>query len=227
MLAACPSGSGDHGHSCIQRALFSATITPFVQELSSSFLHDMVSVSVGVDNAGASTIDQRLVFVGREDGKLLGLRQLVQSGIKPPVLLFVQSKERAKALYSELVYDGINVDAIHADRTPQQREDSIARFRRGETWVLICTDLMARGVDFRGVQMVINYDLPQSAVSYIHRIGRTGRAGCTGQAVTFFTESDIPNIRSIVNVMKLSGSEVPDWLQNVKQVSVTCCPDLL
>ena len=85
--------------------------------------------------------------------------------------------------------------------------------------MLICTDLMARGVDFKGVKMVINYDLPQSAVAYIHRIGRTGRAGQIGEAVTFFTEADIERMRPIVNVMKLSGSPVPEWLLNLKQVS--------
>ena len=79
--------------------------------------------------------------------------------------------------------------------------------------------LALRGVDFKGVQMVINYDLPQSAVSYIHRIGRTGRAGRKGKAVTFFTENDISNLRSIANVMKLSGCDVPDWMLSIKALN--------
>jgi ATP-dependent RNA helicase DDX52/ROK1 len=81
---------------------------------------------------------------------------------------------------------------------------------------------MARGVDFKGVQMVINYDLPLSPVSYIHRIGRTGRAGRKGTAVTFFTESDINNLRSIANVMRLSGCDVPDWMLAIKAVKIKC-----
>jgi ATP-dependent RNA helicase DDX52/ROK1 len=85
-----------------------------VRELASSFLKDPVTVQIGVENSGAETIDQKLVFVGREDGKLLAIRQLIQQGLKPPVLLFVQSKERAKDLFRELAYDGINVDMIHA-----------------------------------------------------------------------------------------------------------------
>ena len=205
----------------LQRALFSATIGPFVKELAASFLNNPIELSVGVANAGASSIDQRLVFVGREDGKLIAIRQLIQQGeLKPPVLLFLQNKERAKELFRELVYEGINVDVIHGDRSQQQREDVIRKFRLGETWVLICTDLMARGIDFKGVKMVINYDLPQSGVAYIHRIGRTGRAGRAGEAVTLFTENDIPKMRSIANVMKLSGCKVPDWLLAVKQVCV-------
>ena len=203
----------------LQRALFSATIGPFVQELAASFLNNPVEVNIGVVNAGATSIDQRLVFVGREDGKLLAIRQLIQRGeLKPPVLLFLQNKERAKELFRELVYEGINIDVIHGDRSQQQREHVIRKFRLGETWVLICTDLMARGIDFKGVKMVINYDLPQSGVAYIHRIGRTGRAGRQGEAITLFTEKDIPNMRSIANVMKLSGCKVPDWLLAVKQV---------
>jgi ATP-dependent RNA helicase DDX52/ROK1 len=202
----------------LQRALFSATIGPLVQNLANSILVNKIQITVGVENSGASTIDQKLVFVGREEGKLLGIRQLIQQGITPPVLVFMQSKVRAKELFLELVYDGIRVDVIHAERTAQQREDVIKQFRLGNIWVLICTDLMARGVDFKGVQMVINYDFPQSAVSYIHRIGRTGRAGRTGTAVTFFTEADIPRLRSIANVMKLSGCEIPDWIMSIKQV---------
>lgn len=203
----------------VQRCLFSATVGPLVQELADGLLSDPVRVSVGTVNAGAASIDQRLVFVSNEEGKLLAVRQLVQAGLRPPVLVFVQSKARAEALLRELVYDGINVDCIHAERTQQQREKVIAGFRSGAIWVLVCTDLMARGVDFKGVRMVVNYDLPQTAVSYIHRIGRTGRAGMRGTAVTLFTEADVGRLRSIANVMRLSGCEVPDWMLGIKQLS--------
>lgn len=211
ILAQCPATG-------VQRALFSATLGSFVKELASAFLRDPVEVTIGAENTGASTIKQRLVFVGREDGKLLAMRQLIQEGLKPPVLVFMQSIDRAKDLFKELIYDGINVDVMHAGRSAHQREDIMRRFRIGDIWVLICTDLMARGIDFQGVQMVVNYDLPVSAVNYIHRIGRTGRAGRTGEAVTFFTEEDMPRIRPIANVIKLSGCEVPDWMLQIKAV---------
>ena len=93
-------------------------------------------------------------------------------GITPPVLIFMQSKDRAQALFGELLYDGIRVDVIHAGRSPSAREASVAKFRKGDTWVLICTDLVARGVDFKAVNLVINYDLPLDGVTYVHRIGR-------------------------------------------------------
>lgn len=168
ILAQCPRTG-------ILRGLFSATIGAFVRELATAFLQNPIEVSIGIENAGASTINQKLVFVGREDGKLLAIRQLVQEGLKPPVLLFVQSIDRAKELFRELVYDGINVDIMHSSRSDYQREEIMRRFRIGEIWILICTDLMARGIDFQGVQMVINYDLPLTPVNYIHRIGRTGK----------------------------------------------------
>jgi ATP-dependent RNA helicase DDX52/ROK1 len=97
-----------------------------------------------------------------------------------------------------------------------QRDSAIESFRSGKTWVMIATDLMARGIDFKGVAMVINYDFPQSVQSYIHRIGRTGRAGREGEAVTFFTKEDAEYLKIVVNVMKESGCEVPDWMLNLK-----------
>lgn len=90
---------------------------------------------------------------------------------------------------------------------------------RGDTWVLICTDLVARGVDFKAVNLVINYDLPSDGVTYVHRIGRTGRAGRQGRAITFFTESDFDNLRTIANVMRLSGCDVPEWMLQLKRQS--------
>jgi superfamily II DNA/RNA helicase len=203
----------------LQRALFSATIGPFIQELADSFLQNPIRVLIGQENSGAPSIRQRLIFAGREDGKILALRNLLHEGqLTPPILLFTQSIERSKQLFRELAFDGLSVEVMHSDRTASQREGIINRFRVGDIWILICTDLMARGIDFKAVKMIVNYDLPQSAVSYIHRIGRTGRGGREGEAITFFTEEDIPNMRSIVNVMKLSGCEVPAWLLTVKQV---------
>ena len=208
------------------RALFSATLGPTVRHLSESILRSPIDITTGIHAGiggnsaagGASEhIQQELKFVGREEGKLLAIRQLVAGGITPPVLIFMQSKERAQALFGELLYDGIRVDVIHAGRSHANREASVQKFRRGETWVLICTDLVARGVDFKAVNLVINYDLPNEGVSYVHRIGRTGRAGRAGRAITFFTEADFDNLRTIANVMRLSGCDVPEWMLTMKR----------
>lgn len=220
IFAACTSAT-------VQRAMFSATMLQGVEEMAQSVLRDPIKVAIGVKNAGASTIDQKLVFVGKEEGKLVAMKQLIHDGLQVPALLFVQNKERANELYHELLYDGINVGAVHADRTKEQRDEVIRQFRTGAVWVLICTDLMSRGMDFKAVNMVINYDFPQSAVSYIHRIGRTGRGGRTGKAVTFFTEDDMMYLRSIANVMKLSGCDVPAWMLALKKTSVRARKELL
>jgi len=203
-------------HPRVQRALFSATMTDHVTELVTSVLRDPVRLSVGLPNAGATTIEQRLIFVGREQGKLLALRQLIQDGLRPPVLVFVRSKERAKELHRELVFDGINVGIVDSDLSAEKCDAALRNFRLGKVWVLLCTDLLARGIDFKGVNMVINYDFPPSTISYIHRIGRTGRAGRSGLAVTLFTESDVPTLRSIANVIRLSGGSVPDWMLSLQ-----------
>jgi len=197
-------------------ALFSATMPPRVEELARTVLHNPVRVHIGERNAATVDVEQELVFAGREDGKLIAIRRYIQEGIKPPILIFVQSKSRAIELFNELVYDGINVDVIHAERTQQQRDNVVKQFRAGRVWVLIATDLMARGLDFKGVNVVINYDFPANAVDYIHRVGRTGRAGRRGKAITFFTEADGPSLKSIVNVMRASGCDVPQWMLELK-----------
>ncbi|XP_030602359.1 putative ATP-dependent RNA helicase DDX52 [Archocentrus centrarchus] len=202
----------------VRRAFFSATCTPDVEQWCRLNLDNLVSVNIGHRNAAVDTVDQQLLFVGTENGKLVAMRDIIKKGFLPPMLVFVQTIERARELFHELVYEGINVDVIHADRTQQQRDNVVNSFRSGKIWVLICTALLARGIDFKGVNLVVNYDFPTSAVEYIHRIGRTGRAGHQGKAVTFFTESDKPLLRSIANVMKQAGCPVPDYMIGFKKI---------
>jgi ATP-dependent RNA helicase DDX52/ROK1 len=214
ILSYCPK---DKGGFQLQTMMFSATLPPAVCELAGSLLSDPMRVSIGDVNAAAPDVEQKLLFITNEDGKLFSFRQLLTEGkLKPPCLIFVQSKDRAKELFGELVYDGIFVDAVHGDRTKAQRDNSVRSFREGKTWMLICTDLMARGVDFKGVETVINYDFPQSSSTYIHRIGRTGRAGRSGTAITMFTIEDFEHLRGIVGVMRQSGCEVPEWMLRLK-----------
>ncbi|GLT55779.1 hypothetical protein SLA2020_288710 [Shorea laevis] len=180
----------------ITRSMFSATLPDFVEDLARTIMHDAVRVIVGRN----------------EEGKLLALHQSFAESLNPPVLIFVQSKERAKELYGELAYDNIRVDVIHSDLSQLQRENAVDAFRAGKTWVLIATDVIARGMDFKCVNCVINYDFPDSAAAYIHRIGRSGRAGRTGEAITFYTKNDVRFLRNVANVMTASGCEVPSWI---------------
>ncbi|XP_022145743.1 DEAD-box ATP-dependent RNA helicase 57 [Momordica charantia] len=201
----------------IIRSLFSATLPDFVEDLARSVMHDAVRVIVGRKNTASETVKQKLVFAGSEEGKLLALRQSFSESLNPPVLIFVQSKERAKELYGELAFENIRVNVIHSDLSQIERENAVDDFRAGKSWVLIATDVIARGMDFKGVNCVINYDFPDSAAAYIHRIGRSGRAGRSGEAITFYTEDDIPFLRNIANVMAASGCEVPSWISRLRK----------
>ncbi|XP_074527591.1 putative ATP-dependent RNA helicase DDX52 [Halichoeres trimaculatus] len=202
----------------VRRAFFSATCTTDVEQWCRLNLDNLVSVNIGHRNTAVETVEQELLFVGTENGKLVAMRDIIKKGFLPPMLVFVQSIDRARELFHELVYEGINVDVIHADRTQQQRDNVVNSFRSGKIWVLICTALLARGIDFKGVNLVLNYDFPTSAVEYIHRIGRTGRAGHLGKAITFFTENDKPLLRSIANVIKQAGCPVPDYMIGFKKI---------
>lgn len=202
--------------------LFSATFPPRVENLVKGVLTSPKKIFVDAGHYGGAAainhlcehIHQTFTFVGGrgEQGKVMAVRALLRQGLKPPVLLFVQSKDRAAELFRELVYDGVRVDAIHGDRSPAARASAVARFRAGKVWLLIATDVLARGLDFLGVNTVINYDMPSSGTAYVHRIGRTGRNGRTGSAITLFTEEDNRVVGAVVKVAKASGADVPDWL---------------
>lgn len=210
-------------NSKIRKSMFSATIPSNVEEMAQLIMKDPIRVIIGHKEAANNTIEQKLVFTGNEEGKLLAIRQMIQElEFKPPIIIFMQSITRAKALFHELLYDNLKVDVIHAERTAKQRDEVIKRFKQGEVWVLITTDVLSRGVDFKGVNLVINYDVPQSAQAYVHRIGRTGRGGKVGKAVTFFTKEDNMAIKPILNVIKQSEnnqSNYSAWMEDLDKLS--------
>ncbi|KAK4100745.1 P-loop containing nucleoside triphosphate hydrolase protein [Parathielavia hyrcaniae] len=196
----------------------------------------LVRLIVGLKDAAVPNITHKLIYTATEPGKLLALRQLLHpvssadSGppLRPPFLVFTQTIERAQALHDELKYDipleaggSARVAVLHSSIADRDRSRIMARFRAGEVWVLITTDVLARGVDFVGVNGVVNYDVPTSAAGYVHRAGRTGRAGREGGvAVTFYTKDDIPFVKSVANVIavsekqagKAAGEGVQKWL---------------
>lgn len=192
-----------------RRAMFSATFDKHLEQWAQVQMNDLVTVIVGGKNKTTPNVEQELIEVGNEEGKLLAFRELINSGVNVPVLVFVDTIEKAKKLYDEFLYDNINIDVIHSDRNQKDRDEVIAKFRAGNIWFLVCTELMCRGIDFKGVNLVINYDFPKTFVSYIHRIGRTGRAGRKGKAITFYAEDDKRFLPAIINVMKRSGCKVP------------------
>ncbi|KAF2713661.1 ATP-dependent RNA helicase ROK1 [Pleomassaria siparia CBS 279.74] len=190
----------------------------------------LIRLVVGLKDTAIPNITHQLTYAATEQGKLIGLRQLLHptaipsnstaTSLRPPFLVFTQTIPRAIALHAELLYDippeaggSSRIAVLHAELSSSARETIMTRFRRGEIWVLITTDLLARGVDFRGLNGVVNYDVPNSAAAYVHRVGRTGRAGREGGvAVTFYTQEDIPYIKNVANVIhasqKLRGNPV-------------------
>lgn len=117
-------------------------------------------------------ISQSLTYVADDASKLPSLLGYFNKPYDPPVLIFTSTQPRATSLAEELILNGVpNVDCLHAGMSKKEREDAISRMRRGESWVMVSTEVMARGMDFKGVREVINYDFPTSVQSYVHRIG--------------------------------------------------------
>jgi len=207
-------------HESIQKAVFSATLPAGVERVALDMLRDPIRVVVGLKDTPLPLIAQSLTYVADDHSKLPTLRAYLSQPYDPPVLVFTSSQPRATSLAEELVLNDVpNVDCLHAGMTKKERDDAVSRMRLGVSWVLISTEVMARGMDFRGVREVINYDFPRSVQSYVHRIGRTGRAGREGKAVTYFTDEDAPYLKSIANVLSQSGSPVPDWILKLPKPS--------
>ena len=130
-------------------------------------------------------------------------------------LFFARTKSRTDRLAKYLFSYGLSVDRLHGGRTQGQRSTTMKNFRSGRVQILVATDIAARGIDVSEIQTVINYDLPECSEDYIHRIGRTGRAGETGRAVSLLTPEDKANWNDICRLLKKSGSKIPDvQLQN-------------
>ena len=200
----------------------------------------LIRLVVGLKDSAISHISHKLIYVASEQGKLLTLRQLLHpaaskndmvASLHSPFLIFTQTISRAIALHSELLYDippeaggSSRIAVLHSDMSDSARFDTMAKFRKGEIWVLVTTDLLSRGVDFRGVNGVVNYDMPNSSGVYVHRVGRTGRQGREGGvAVTLYTKEDIMYVKNVANVIFASqkqrlgggatGGDLKPWLR--------------
>ncbi|KAI4519862.1 P-loop containing nucleoside triphosphate hydrolase protein [Schizophyllum commune Tattone D] len=207
-------------HPDVQKAVFSATLPAGAEKIAMDMLRNPIRIVVGLKDTPLPLISQSLTYVADDGSKLPSLLQYFAEPYNPPVLIFTSTQPRASSLAEELILNGIpNVDCLHAGMTKKERDDAVSRMRKGESWVMVSTEVMARGMDFKGVREVINYDFPTSVQSYIHRIGRTGRAGREGKAVTYFTDEDAPYLKAIANVLLQSGSTVPDWILKLPKPS--------
>ena len=182
-----------------QTLLFSATFSPEIRRLANSYLQDPVLVEVARPNATATNVEQRF-YSTTDDDKRAVVRQLLKQRALSQALIFVNSKLGAARLARSFERDGLRTQALHGDKSQDERLKALAAFKAGEVDLLVATDVAARGLDIADLPAVFNFDVPYNAEDYVHRIGRTGRAGASGLAVTLVTRDDT---RLVVDIEKL------------------------
>ncbi|KAL9614243.1 MAG: hypothetical protein Q9167_001265 [Letrouitia subvulpina] len=204
-----------------QTLMFTATWPPSVRELAATFMNHPVHIVIGEDNPDGdlranTRIEQRVEVIDFHDKnqRLLQLLKQHQSGKtkKDRILIFCLYKKEAARLSSFLASKSFSVAGIHGDLSQLARESALSDFRSGKVPLLVATDVAARGLDIPAVKVVVNYTFPLTVEDYVHRIGRTARAGETGLAVTLFTERDKAHSGALINVLKAADQEVPDDL---------------
>jgi ATP-dependent RNA helicase RhlE len=188
-----------------QTLLFSATMPPEVEALARKYLRKPIVVQVGRRSSAANTVKHYVYPVPR-DRKSALLAALLQREAMESVLVFTRTKHGADRVVRHLEHEGIHATAMHADKTQPQRTRALEDFKSGRVRVLVATDIAQRGLDISGITHVINYDVPQQAEDYVHRIGRTGRAASEGDAFTFMSPDEIAMVRTIERVI---GQEIP------------------
>ncbi len=184
-----------------QNLMFSATFSPEIKKLANSFLVNPVTIEVARSNATADKVSQ-VVYKVAEEAKRDVVAHLIRSRELKQVMVFSNTKIGASRLARSLEQEGIKATAIHGDKTQQERMAALDAFKKGEVEVLVATDVAARGLDIADLPCVINYDLPFNAEDYVHRIGRTGRAGASGDALSVYSDKDERLLTDIEKLIK-------------------------
>lgn len=187
-----------------QTLFFSATMPTAIATLSRTILTDPVRVEVAPVSSVVDTIDQRVFFVDKNEKRDL-LVSILKSEEERSVLVFSRTKHGADKIAKILNKSGIFCEAIHGNKSQSARQRALTNFKSGKTHVIIATDIAARGIDIQNLELVINYDLPDVAETYVHRIGRTGRAGHTGTALTFCSADER---QMMTDIQKLTGKKI-------------------
>ncbi|WP_170788820.1 DEAD/DEAH box helicase [Ruegeria lacuscaerulensis] len=185
-----------------QTMLFSATMPKQMEELSQSYLTNPQRIQVSPPGKAADKITQSVHFLSRAD-KPRKLREILSADLDALTLVFARTKHGAERLMKDLVRDGFNAASIHGNKSQGQRDRAIKAFRAGEINILVATDVAARGIDIPGVAYVINYDLPEVPDNYVHRIGRTARAGREGEGIAFCAPDELDQLKQIQKLMKI------------------------
>jgi len=194
--------------------MFSATFPKEIQRLAASFLYDYIFLVVGRVGATTDLITQKFIKVDENDKQLM-LLDLISS-VKGLTIIFVETKKKADMLEDFLIREDFPATSIHGDRVQQDRAHALKSFSSGQTPFLIATNVAARGLDIDDIAHVINYDMPTDIDDYVHRIGRTGRAGKPGLASTFITEENLNIVPKLLEKLHEAGQEIPPWLEAMK-----------
>ncbi|MDD2696965.1 MAG: DEAD/DEAH box helicase [Candidatus Pacebacteria bacterium] len=194
-----------------QTMLFSATISPEIMSIASANMKFPIRVEIAPTGTTVESVSQDIFIVAREEK--LRLLEKVLAQYSGPTLIFTRTKYGAHRIARAISQMGYSAAEIHSNRTFPQRKIALDGFKSGKYRVLVATDIMARGIDVIGIELVINYDLPSQAEDYVHRIGRTARAGMKGRAISFVTPSEQGEIRAIEWLIrkKLNVSTIPEF----------------
>lgn len=193
-----------------QTLLFSATMPSSIQEISSSILTNPLKIEVTPASTTAETIDQYIYYVDMRNKKQL-LFEVLDDDKKDSVLIFMRTKRGANHLAKTLSENQVNAEAIHGNKSQMARQRALENFKSKKTRVLVATDIAARGIDISQLKYVINFEIPEVAETYVHRIGRSGRAGEDGIAISFADGTELQDVKSIE---KLIGHKIPEIKNN-------------
>ena len=185
--------------------LFSATMAPEITQLANSLLHHPKEIRIAPQGTTAENIDQHVCFVKKADKPelLLDLVKAHQAAATQELsLIFSRTKHGAKNLARKLCSAGIEADSLHGNKSQNARQKTLDQYKRGDVRVLVATDVAARGIDVKNITLVINFDLPMESEAYVHRIGRTARAGESGRALSFCSEDEVALLRQVEKLIK-------------------------
>ncbi|KAJ1984252.1 mRNA splicing protein prp28 [Dimargaris verticillata] len=198
-----------------QTTMFSATMPPAVERLAQRYLCRPAVVTIGSAGQAVETVEQRVEMVKDDERKRRRLIDILRQRFEPPIIVFVNQKKNVDSVFKYLKSQGIRATALHGGKSQEQRELSLAQLKQGQKEVLVATDVAGRGIDVKNVSLVINFDMAKNIEDYTHRIGRTGRAGKSGVAITFLTQSDADVMYDLRQMIaKSSISRLPPELAN-------------
>ena len=197
----------------VQIALFSATMPPAIMQLTERFMRDPVKITMKPRELNLDGIKQYFIAIYSDYDKIDCLKDLFSRLTVAQTIIYANDVRRVRDLYDVMIKDGYSVCCIHREMTKQERHDTITKFREGKFRVLISSNITARGIDVQQVNTVINFDIPRSVDTYLHRIGRSGRWGRKGIAVNFVTKSDIRQMKIIEQHYGVDIEEMPADLE--------------